>query len=163
MEGVSTLLNFNRSPASTLHLTFEVQQVTFASEHHIWGEAWKVGANAVPKQAAMELFQIFYQFFPKPARSSIGHAMIVLQFARSRLGTSLPVLDNFFGKREIGSQTPVDVVQVGSRCKAELLLAFSACLDFSQIKKMHVGLKAVRTDRFIWPSNLIQTSFAVRL
>ena len=108
----------------------------------------------------MKLCQIFDQFFPEPDRSCISHVMTVLQFAQGRHRPSLPVLDDLFGEREIGPQTPVDAMQVGSRCKAELLLAFSACLDFSQLKKMHVGLKAVRTYRSIWPPNLIQPSLA---
>lgn len=86
--------------------------------------------------------------------------MIVLQFAQSRHRPSLPVLDDLLGEREIGPQTPVDAVQFGSRCQAELLFAFPAGLQFSQIMKMDIRLKAGRTYRSIWPPNLIQPSFA---
>lgn len=160
MDGVSTLLNSMRFPAPTLHLAFEMQQVTFAPEHHIWGEVWKIDADAAPKQAAMKLCQIFGQFFPDPDGSRIGHAMIVLELTQSQHRASLPVLDDLFGEPEIEPQAPVDAMQIRSRCQAELLLTFPTGPYFSQVKKMDICLKTVRTHRPIWPSNLIQPSLA---
>ena len=113
MEQRSTSLNAERVPASALHFSFEMPQVSLAPLFHIWWNVREVDADAVSQEAALRFREDCHQPGTKLDGCRVGDAMPALKLAQRRHSAHLQVLDEVSRNLEVELQSLVTAMKIG--------------------------------------------------